>query len=159
MNETPDSTSSETPGMDRRSFIRQAAGLAAAAQLGLASALPARARQAAGAAASASGPLPKAPADNCVGIQMGPHTLLDEGIEHALDLIQETAAINTLFVYSHAYGGDLRKSTQGAGEGPRQRAARPAEPQAAARLGPAARPVLQGHDAAASGGGRELRVS
>src|SRR6185503_12245739 len=44
-----------------------------------------------------------------VGIQMGPHTMLDEGIEHVLDLIQKTAAINTIFVYSHAYGGDLRK--------------------------------------------------
>jgi hypothetical protein len=27
-----------------------------------------------------------------VGIQMGPHTMLDEGIEHTLDLIQESAA-------------------------------------------------------------------
>src|SRR5262245_4660384 len=45
-----------------------------------------------------------------VGVQMGPHTMLDEGIEHCLDLCQKTGAINTLFVYSHAYGGDLRKS-------------------------------------------------
>ena len=44
-----------------------------------------------------------------VGVQMGPHTMLDEGIEHTLDLIQKTAAIDTIFVYSHAYGGDLRK--------------------------------------------------
>jgi hypothetical protein len=27
-------------------------------------------------------------------IQMGPHTMLDEGIERCLDLIQETAGIN-----------------------------------------------------------------
>ena len=39
------------------------------------------------------------------GIQMGPHTILDEGIEHTLDLIQETAAINAVLVYSHTYDG------------------------------------------------------
>jgi hypothetical protein len=44
-----------------------------------------------------------------VGIQMGPHTMLDEGIEPCLDLIRETAAIDTVFTYSHAYGGDLKK--------------------------------------------------
>ena len=43
---------------------------------------------------------------------MGPHTMLDEGIDRCLDLIQETAAINTLFIYSHAYGGDLHKPLQ-----------------------------------------------
>src|SRR5438067_7352384 len=45
-------------------------------------------------------------------IQMGPHTMLDEGIEHTLDLIQETAAINALMIYSHTYHGDLRKPPQ-----------------------------------------------
>jgi hypothetical protein len=40
---------------------------------------------------------------------MGPHTLLDEGIEHVMDLCQETAGVNAMFVYSHAYGGDLKK--------------------------------------------------
>ncbi len=45
-----------------------------------------------------------------VGIQMGPHTLLDEGVDHALDLIQDTAAVNAVLTYSHAYNGDLRKA-------------------------------------------------
>src|SRR5256885_16385638 len=45
-------------------------------------------------------------------IQMGPHTMLDEGIERCLDLIQETAAINTLMIYSHTYHSDLRKPPQ-----------------------------------------------
>src|SRR5437764_7920202 len=45
-------------------------------------------------------------------IQMGPHTMLDEGIERALDLIQETAAINAVMVYSHTYHGDIRKPPQ-----------------------------------------------
>jgi hypothetical protein len=42
-------------------------------------------------------------------IQMGPHTMLDEGIERCLDLIQDTAAINALMVYSHTYHDDLKK--------------------------------------------------
>lgn len=46
------------------------------------------------------------------GIQMGPHTMLDEGIEHALDLVQQTAAINAVLVYSHTYHGDIRKPQQ-----------------------------------------------
>ena len=44
-----------------------------------------------------------------IGVQMGAHTMLDEGIEPCLDLCRETAAIDTLFCYSHAYGGDVRK--------------------------------------------------
>jgi hypothetical protein len=41
---------------------------------------------------------------------MGPHTLLDEGVDYCLDLIRETADINTLLVYSHAFHtGNLRK--------------------------------------------------
>jgi hypothetical protein len=44
-----------------------------------------------------------APAGRFNGIQMGPHTMLDEGIEQCLDLIQATAAINAVLVYSHLY--------------------------------------------------------
>ena len=45
-------------------------------------------------------------------IQIGPHTMLDEGIDRSLDLIQEAAGINVLMVYSHTYHGDLRKPAQ-----------------------------------------------
>ena len=45
-------------------------------------------------------------------IQMGPHTMLDEGIDRCLDLVQETAAINALMIYSHTYHGDIRKPAQ-----------------------------------------------
>jgi hypothetical protein len=55
---------------------------------------------------------PAAPAKLFNAIQMGPHTMLDEGIERALDLVQETAGINTLMVYSHTYHADLRKPPQ-----------------------------------------------
>ena len=45
-------------------------------------------------------------------LQIGPHTVLDEGIERALDLVQETAAVDTLLLYSHTYHADLRKPPQ-----------------------------------------------
>src|SRR6185295_19101864 len=48
-------------------------------------------------------------AGDFVGIQMGPHTILDEGIEHTLDLIQETAAINVVMPYSHGYNNAFIK--------------------------------------------------
>lgn len=51
-----------------------------------------------------------APAGTFNGIQMGPHTILDEGIERTLDLIQSTAAVNTVMPYSHAYNGALIKA-------------------------------------------------
>jgi hypothetical protein len=91
---------------DRRDFIRGLAALLGAAGVGLSRT----------AALAKTPPSPSAlmgrvpPANNLVGIQIGPHTMLDEGIEPCLDLIQSTAAVNTLFVYSHAYGGDLRKA-------------------------------------------------
>jgi hypothetical protein len=44
-----------------------------------------------------------APARRFNGIQMGPHTMLDEGLDRCLDLIQDTAAINAIMVYSHTY--------------------------------------------------------
>ncbi len=91
---------------DRRDFIGGLAAAFGAAGIGIRWASGSESQQVTGAATAAR----KAPPGNLVGIQMGPHTMLDEGIDHCLDLIQETAAINTLFVYSHAYGGDLRKA-------------------------------------------------
>src|SRR5450756_1916576 len=43
--------------------------------------------------------------DTFVGIQVGPQSLYDEGIDHALDLMQETAGVNTLIAYTHTYYG------------------------------------------------------
>lgn len=100
--------SDEAGAVDRRDFIRQFAALFAAAGVGIDYATRADAAPVTATPGQADAPL-RAPANNLVGIQMGPHTMLDEGIEPCLDLIQETAGINTLFVYSHAYGGDLRK--------------------------------------------------
>ena len=91
---------------DRRDFIRALATMFAAAGAGL-GVVPR-----ADAAPRPGQSTPAAPnhGPGLVGIQMGPHTMLDEGIEHCLDLIQKTAAIDTIFVYSHAYGGDLKKA-------------------------------------------------
>jgi hypothetical protein len=50
-----------------------------------------------------------APAGTFNGIQMGPHTILDEGIEHTLDLIADTAGVNVVMPYSHAYSAALVK--------------------------------------------------
>jgi len=46
---------------------------------------------------------PALPDNAVVGIQMSPHTMLDEGIDACLDLIQRTAAINTVIPYTHAF--------------------------------------------------------
>ena len=40
-----------------------------------------------------------------VGVQLGAHSVFDEGADHALDLLQETAGINAVLVYSHTYQG------------------------------------------------------
>src|SRR5580693_2188515 len=76
----------------RRDFLR---GLAA---------LPAVA-----AAAAAQQQPPQRKPELFNAIQMGPHTMLDEGIDRCLDLVQETAGVNALMIYSHTYHGDIRK--------------------------------------------------
>lgn len=38
-----------------------------------------------------------------MGIQVGPHSLLDEGIERCLDTIQSNSSANTLLIYSQTY--------------------------------------------------------
>ena len=82
--------------MDRRSFIETLAAAAFAAE---------RPRTAPG----VTGVTGAAPAGTLNGIQMGPHTILDEGIERTLDLVAETAAINAVMPYSHAYNAALVK--------------------------------------------------
>jgi hypothetical protein len=86
--------------LTRRDFVK-----AAAVTLASAPAAAAVAQQ----SGKSSSPMP--PSEKIFNaIQVGPYTILDEGIDHALDLMQETAAINALFVYSHTYNGDFRKA-------------------------------------------------
>lgn len=51
----------------------------------------------------------KVSTDTFIGIQMGPHSLFDEGIERCLDFIQETAAINAVMIYSQTYHMEMRR--------------------------------------------------
>jgi hypothetical protein len=57
---------------------------------------------------------PQPAGERFVGIQMGPHSMLDEGIERVLDRLQGEAGINSVMVYSHTYytaDGIRRKRT------------------------------------------------
>ena len=85
----------------RREFLRR---------VGAGTAMAAAAARPASPAENMAGPSAAQPANSpFVGIQMSPHTMLDEGIERCLDLIQDTAGINAVMPYSHAFHGDLRK--------------------------------------------------
>ena len=86
--------------MPRRDFIRYAAVGATLAASGW--------PEAPASAAEAASAVPRAAP--FVGIQIAPHTMLDEGIEHCLDFIQETAAVNCVMVYTHHYHTDLRRA-------------------------------------------------
>jgi len=90
-----DSPNDTGPGfMHRRTFMEMLAAVAA--------------MRAAAPGASGAEPV-AAPAGTFNGIQMGPHTILDEGIERTLDLIAETAGVNAVMPYSHAYNAGLVK--------------------------------------------------
>ena len=82
-----------TDPIDRRSFLEQLAAVAAVAGVSP------------GVTATAATP----PAGTFNGVQMGPHTILDEGIERTLDLLADTAAVNAVMPYSHAYNAGLVK--------------------------------------------------
>jgi hypothetical protein len=50
--------------------------------------------------------------ESLVSVQMGPHSLLDEGIPQVLDFLQQEAAMNSVMVYSHTYYGVDRKPSR-----------------------------------------------
>jgi hypothetical protein len=106
----------------RREFVRHAAAMLAAVEVGLDSVGVGRVF--AQEAPAGALPRPQRPGDAVVGIQMSPHTMLDEGIEPCLDLIRETAAINVVLPYSHAFhtatlGKPLRDLATDHGKPPR----------------------------------------
>ena len=92
--------------LTRRDFIRDIAAISAIAPLGSGAALSAQEATAAPSARKALS------AETFIGIQMGPHSLFDEGIDRCLDLVQETAAINAVMVYSQTYHMEMRRPTQ-----------------------------------------------
>ncbi len=92
--------------LTRRDFIREVAAVTAISQLS--------ASASANAAGSAqrefhAGEQSSAPKETFIGIQMGPHSLLDEGIEPCLDFIQQTAAVNAVLVYSMTYLNEAQR--------------------------------------------------
>ncbi|MBZ5497443.1 MAG: hypothetical protein LAP85_13665 [Acidobacteriia bacterium] len=95
--------------MRRRDFVRGFALAFGAAEAGFGRSGSAQVQQRPGTASSPGASTNQAPRALFNGIQMGPHTMLDEGIESCLDLIKETADINAVFTYSHAFHADLRK--------------------------------------------------
>src|ERR1700719_2712092 len=70
--------------MDRRNFVKTAAAASSAA-LAAAPPLPASSRK-------------------MIGIQVGAISFLDEGVDKVLDIFQERASINTLFLAVFTYG-------------------------------------------------------
>ena len=89
-------------GVSRRDFIGAMAAISAlGARAGFAQPRPQTAY---------ATPAPKkVTADTFVGIQMGPHSLFDEGFDRCLDFIQETAAINAVLIYSQTYHMEMRR--------------------------------------------------
>ena len=94
--------------IDRRYFLRSAAAMLAAAKLGIDTAEAENTKTEPNALTKNSSKTIRP----FVGIQMGPHTILDEGIEHTLDFIKETAAINAVLTYSHSFHGNLSKNSE-----------------------------------------------
>ncbi len=78
-----------THALTRRSFLRTAAAASAVLPF---SALPTL-------AAAPTKPV-------FIGVQAHPFSFYDEGLERVLDLLQETAGINALLIYTHLYAAD-----------------------------------------------------
>jgi len=102
MKKDADKAGQDARTLGRRDFIRGVAAVVAAAEVGQ------------GAAGAQTGPkTPPQPLNRAevkakapfVGIQMSPKSMLDEGIEHVLDFIKDTAAVNAVFCSSHSFGG------------------------------------------------------
>ncbi len=49
---------------------------------------------------------PTLSAERFIGLQIHPFSFYDEGPERVLDLLQETANVNALLVYTHLYAAD-----------------------------------------------------
>lgn len=87
----------------RRDFLRTLAGVSAVAGTGV-SLLPGALRAAADSARA------------FVGVHVAAHSFYDEGIDHCLDFLQETASVNTLFVTSNSYYGAMFRPKEAQGD-------------------------------------------
>src|SRR5215471_18543599 len=78
------------PNLSRRNFLAASAGLSLAATLQPGSLLGAGTTQ-----------------SKMIGIQVGAVSFVDEGVEQVLDILQERAAVNTIFLATFTYGRGL----------------------------------------------------
>ena len=58
--------------------------------------------------------IPRPEREPFVGVQLGAHSVFDEGADNCLDLLQETAGVNAVMVYTHTYQGFARGRKPGA---------------------------------------------
>ena len=96
-------TNSSNPHPDRRSFLRKTAALSASAAVGSLTKHS---------SATESGPPDR---ETPVGVHIAAHSFYDEGIEHCLDFLRETAGVNMLFVTSNSYYGAMFRPKEAQG--------------------------------------------
>jgi len=63
----------------------------------------------------AQSPAPKRPAP-FVGIHIAAHSFYDEGFDHCLDFLRDTAGVNALFVASNSYYGAMFRPKEAQGD-------------------------------------------
>ena len=83
----------ESDSIDRRGFLKSAAGVAAAAAVAPGLIASAQAAQA-----------PSASKEKLIGIQAGAVSFVDEGVDQALDNFQNKGNVNTIFLATFTYG-------------------------------------------------------
>jgi len=92
-------------GINRRTFLSQAALAAAALPSGFAAEFPAQQPvQSANAGADTQAEEFTPPRNPVIGIQIDAISFLDEGTEKVLDILQEKAGVNALFMGAFSYG-------------------------------------------------------
>ena len=95
-------------GLDRRRFLAGAGYTAAALGIGMTGALPAQEKTPRPDASSAStAEAVTFPRNPVIGIQIDAISFLDEGTEKVLDILQEKAGVNALFMGTFTYGNGI----------------------------------------------------
>lgn len=91
-------------GIDRRKFLAGAGMAMAVLKNGNAQPFSTSRFTTDAAQDQANAPMPKLPEKPIIGIQIDAVSFLDEGTEKVLDILQEKACVNTLFMGSFSYG-------------------------------------------------------
>jgi hypothetical protein len=91
------------PALDRRTFLRAATAIATTSALRVFAQPTFACQQVA------------SDRDPPVGVHIAAHSFHDEGIEHCLDFLKETAGVNMLFVTSNSYYGAMFRPKEAQG--------------------------------------------